>query len=183
MAQESPLTLAQLAALLEGKCIQDVRAIPYAAEKPHDLVLLSLYLTIVENAHAIGTLIKAQKGRQGYPLLRSMWEASLDVELLIKDEDHLNNLKHVHASFWLKQLRAGRDGNPFVQRLGSLPDADTHISRYEDELQQIRAAGGRKTTIAQKCERLGRSAEYDTVYAMMSNYGHNSLQALISNHF
>jgi hypothetical protein len=66
--------------MIEKQCLQDVQQIVYQPRAGHELVILALYLAILENAAAINVLIDVKKGRQGFPLLRAMWEASLDLE-------------------------------------------------------------------------------------------------------
>lgn len=176
-------TSTQLTEMLEERCLPDVQQIVYQPRAGNELVLFSLYLSILENASAINVLIDVKKGRQGFPLLRAMWEASLDIELLVQNDDHMNNMWFAHTKFWLKQIQVGASGNPFVESLGALPDANDHLSKLEAELEKLRSKGGRELPISRKCELLGRTAEYQTVYAMLSNYGHNNLQALMSQHF
>lgn len=148
-------------------------------EQPHVLAL-GLYATILELG--AGALTLAQTRRYaGLPILiRSMYEAHLDLQNLLCDVDYALNIEAADAEQQLKLMMEART-NPCLS--GASFDAPAEAKRLRERLDELRRQGHPPLTIKERATRLGRAEQHAVAYALLCLDGHNNASALADRHF
>jgi hypothetical protein len=143
---------------------------------------LALHATTIE-LHA-GCLALADTGRAaGVPIvLRSLYEAVVDLENLLIDAQFLKNMEAVNITQVQKLLIQGRV-NPLFRGLDQGSDIKTNLRDFGNRLAALKKQGRGLLSIEDRCAAVNRSDEYRTIYALLTLDVHNNLAALGDRHF
>lgn len=141
---------------------------------------LSLYGTTLELFS--GCIVLAKAGEPvGIPiLLRPMYEALVDLDNLLRNASYVEHLEAANLKQMLKLLSALSRNNPLLEGFSDeTPEQSQAMAvRYE----ALKAARKRPLTIEERCRRVGRLEEYETLYALYCLDSHNSGAALAERH-
>ncbi len=147
--------------------------------QPH-IFALGLYATILELGAGALTLAQAQR-YAGLPvLLRSMYEAHLDLENLLRDADYVLNIEANDVEQQLKLIREAHT-NPHFS--GASFDPAVEEDRFTVRLDELRRSGRPPLQIKERASRLGRAEQHAVLYALLCLDGHNNASALADRHF
>ena len=109
-------------------------------------------------------------------LLRSMYEALVDLDNLVQDASYHCRIEHANLRQTLKIMRSGPLRKTFQQgRKDDYGQLAARLAELEDE-------GKASLKISQRCAAVGRSDEYDSLYAMFCLDTHNNASALAERH-
>jgi hypothetical protein len=137
---------------------------------------LGLYGSIVEQFSA--SVLLAQFGEPStIPIiLRSMYEALVDLDNLVHDASYRCRIEHANIKQTLGIWRSG----PLREALqkGHKEDYDQLAGR----LAELEHEGKASRKIWQRCAAVGRSDEYDSLYALFCLDTHNNASALAERH-
>ena len=148
-------------------------------ERPH-ILAFGLYATILELASGALSLAQLQR-YAGLPvLLRSIYEAHLDLQNLLRDADYSLNMEAADAEEQLK-LVIEAETNKFLA--GTSFNAKSELDRLRARLAELRALGRRPLTIKQRAILVGRQEQYASSYRLLCLDGHNNTSALADRHF
>ncbi|WP_108837946.1 DUF5677 domain-containing protein [Tateyamaria sp. Alg231-49] len=176
-------TADELVALIHEKCLPETQHLKLNSRDMYQTTTVALYLTVLEVGDTVLMLVKAGRGQMAYPLLRTMYEAWVDLALLKKDRQHIRAIELEHHQYWLKLFNQSSEGNPFVKGLSEIEDFDGVRMAKQTEVDQLKNQGAVSKNMFQKHKALGWEKEYRTVYAQLCNSGHNNLQTLRNRHF
>ncbi|HEY8094476.1 MAG TPA: DUF5677 domain-containing protein [Methylobacter sp.] len=148
-----------------------------------DFHRIALYGSLIEFSGAIIVAI-LNNAKIGIPsLFRSMLEASVEFQNLIKDPTYLNLMEANHSAQWLKVLEeAKKDTNPYLASIAKLPNLATLIAAESDKLTILKQQGYQPLNIKDRFDRANMSDEYQSMYNFLSCDAHSNIRALISRH-
>ncbi len=140
------------------------------------LFALGLYGTILEQFSAC--VLLAQWGEPtGIPiLLRSEYEAMVDLENLVQDPSYACRIEHASIKQTLSIMRSGPLREEFQEgRKDLFAELSARLAEIEDE-------GKASLKIWQRCAAVGRRDDYDSLYGLFCLDSHNNASALAERH-
>lgn len=137
------------------------------------LYALALYGTITELFSAC--VVLANWGEPtAIPIIeRSMYEALVDLDNLLQDPSYHCRIEHANIKQTLKIMRSGPLRGAFDKARSE--ELDARRVEIEDE-------GKASLDIWQRAKAVGRSDEYESLYALFCLDGHNNASALAERH-
>jgi hypothetical protein len=145
--------------------------------------LISLYATIIEQTDSAVTLITKERWTGVNHLLRSAFEAHVDLINLANDEAYLDQMMAAYHREWIKFTGEGVKGeNPYLIFFKDNPEALEQLAYHKAELERIRA-NGPTLNIFERFEKAGLANEYRSMYNSLCNDTHNNIRALQDRHF
>jgi hypothetical protein len=148
--------------------------------RPH-LYAVTLHASIVQLCG--GSLAMARtEHTAGIPvLLRSMFEALVDLDNLVRDAGYHERMDAANLDQFLKLLRACPT-NPLMAALDQKHDIPTIAAELQTELDGLRARKRGQKDLRARCVDVGREDEYLSVYTLLCLDAHNNVTALIDRH-
>jgi hypothetical protein len=145
-------------------------------DSPAQIYALGLYGSIIEQFSAC--ILLAQFGEPtAIPLiLRSMYEALVDLDNLVQDASYACRIEHANIKQTLSIMRSGPLRDAFQK--GRKADYDQLTTRQAE----IEHEGKASLKIWQRCAAVGRRDEYDSLYALFCLDTHNNASALAERH-
>ena len=117
-------------------------------------------------------------------LLRSMFEADVDLTNCIKDEDYFRNM---YASFLKESIRLTKEtlsekDNPYLKPIAGFHDFRKKLESTQDELANLKSEGYCALTIRDRADKAGKLNEYLSLYHMLCLDTHNNIGSLEDYH-
>jgi hypothetical protein len=163
-----------------GLAIHTIGAVHFNRRDPQQLFAVCLFARLVELASACKALL--EKGTLvGIPvLLRSMFEADIDLRNMIKTPGYS---KRMYASFLEQKLRLTREAasakpNPFLAAVRAQRKPAEDLRDTQKELDELRAGGNGPIDIRCRAEFAGVLDAYLSVYNMLCLDTHNNIRSL-----
>lgn len=147
---------------------------------PQQLYSVCLYTRMVEIASGCKSLLE-NKALVGIPiLLRSMFEANIDLTNLMKCRDYS---KRMYASFLKEKLRLTREAasskpNPFLAAVRLKRNPTEDLTETQNELDGLVAEKNGPIDIRCRAELAGKLDEYLSIYNMLCLDTHNNIRSL-----
>jgi hypothetical protein len=137
---------------------------------------LALHGTITELFSACVLLAK-----QGEPtaipiILRSMYEALVDLDNLLHDASYVEHIQAANFKQTIKIMKSG----PLRQEMQEGRKAD--YQQFVTQLAELEAKGIGPLQIRSRCDRVGRIDEYESLYGLFCLDTHNNGAALADRH-
>jgi hypothetical protein len=165
-------------------CIEIVPQISFNNTDPQHVLALCLYCSIIELCPSL--LILIQHGQfTGIPsLIRSMYEADVDLVNTLKDRDYFQSL---HATYLTKMISVIQEAHNseapgFMKASGGIVEMRILLKKLRKRLAVIKAAGHGPLKNVDRFRRAERDEDYITAYAYLCRYTHNDIRALQSRH-
>lgn len=153
--------------------------------RAHDnaqIFAICLHVTITELLAGCFVLAEKQQGT-GIPiLLRSMYEALVDLDNLLRDASYVGHLEAANLMQIEKLLKQAASGNPGLRGLGKKHDIEAARQRARADIEALKISGRSTLKISEKCKRVGRSDEYHSLYGLFCLDTHNNVAALLERH-
>ncbi len=144
---------------------------------------IALYGTLIEFAGAIIILIE-HRGRIAVPsVFRSFLEAAVELRNLNSDPAYIEHMYAGHVKHWLDDMKEAKTGNPYLSKIGAVPNLDNAIAKDESTLAGLRAKKKGPLTVFQRFELAGMVQEYKSMYNSLSCDTHSNIRALVDRHF
>jgi hypothetical protein len=145
-------------------------------ESEAQIYALGLYGTIIEQFSAC--VLLAQYGEPStIPIvLRSMYEALVDLDNLLHDASYACRIEHANIKQTLSIMRSGPLRESFQR--GRKEDYNQLSAR----LAELEEEGKASQKIWQRCAAVGRRDEYNSLYALFCLDTHNNASALAERH-
>ena len=168
-----------------AEAVSDVVPLVLAAAarlpQPHEesmaqLYALGLYGTMVEQLSACVLLALFGEPSTIPIILRSMYEALVDLDNLVHDASYHWRIEHANLKQTLSIMRSGPLREEFQK--GRKEDFDQLNAR----LAELEREGKASLKISKRCKAVGRSDEYDSLYALFCLDTHNNAAALAERH-
>lgn len=144
------------------------------------LVAVCLYARLTELATANAALIEA-KALAGVPaLVRSMFEADIDLTNCLRSKDYFRSMyaRFVEEKVKITRTAVSCGSSPFFSEIRRVRDSQRDLAEAEAELQKLVAAGHRPLSIRARAEAAGRLNEYLSIYSLLCLDSHNNVNAL-----
>jgi hypothetical protein len=137
---------------------------------------LGLYGTIIEQFSACVLLAQFSEPSTIPILLRSMYEALVDLDNLVHDARYACRIEHANIKQTLSIMRSGPLREAFQKgRKEDYDQLSVRLAELEDE-------GKASLKIWQRCAAVGRGDEYESLYALFCLDTHNNASALAERH-
>ncbi len=137
---------------------------------------LGLYGSVIEQFSACVLLAQFGEPSTIPIILRSMYEALVDLDNLVHDASYHCRIEHANFKQTLNIMRSGPLREAFQK--GRKEDYDqltARVAELEDE-------GKASLRIWKRCSAVGRSDEYESLYALFCLDTHNNASALAERH-
>lgn len=145
-------------------------------ESMPQIYALGLYGSIIEQFSACILLAQFGEPTTIPIILRSMYEALVDLDNLVQDASYACRIEHANIKQTLSIMRSGPLREAFEK--GRKEDYDQLTARRTE----IEDEGKASLKISKRCEAVGRRDEYDSLYAMFCLDTHNNASALAERH-
>ena len=137
---------------------------------------LGLYGSMIEQFSACVLLALFGEPSTIPIILRSMYEALVDLDNLVHDASYHCRIEHANLKRTLSIMRSGPLREAFQKgRREDYYQLTARVAALEDE-------GKASLKIWKRCKAVGRSDEYDSLYAMFCLDTHNNASALADRH-
>jgi hypothetical protein len=145
-----------------------------------EIYLSLLNIRIYNLVEAIVSLYNANLFPPVAILFRSVIEANLDFENLLKDDEYLKDLNYRYFSEWVRLFDSSQRGNLFLDGLFSNKDTIEMVSLLTKEYDQLRNIGYKGLTIKERFDKVAQSPIYYSVYNISCCESHNNLRTLFN---
>lgn len=137
---------------------------------------LALHGSVIEQFSACVLLVRSGEPSTIPIILRSMYEALVDLDNLVHDAGYVYRIEHANIKQTLNIMSSGPLREAFQK--GRKQDYDELNAR----LAQIENEGRASLKIRQRCDAVGRQDEYNSLYALFCLDTHNNASALAERH-
>ena len=148
------------------------------------LTIICLFSRIVELAASCKALLE-KNTLAGLPvLLRSMFEADIDLTNCIKDTYYF---KSMYASLLKEKIRRLKESfpekdNPYLKPIDGNDSLKSDLESVKKELQSLEKEGYKPISIKERSEKAGKLDEYHSIYNILCLETHNNIAALEKNY-
>ncbi|MFC1580870.1 DUF5677 domain-containing protein [Thermodesulfobacteriota bacterium] len=163
-----------------GLALHLLKILEFNREDSQQLFSVCVYARLVELACACNALLE-KNSLIGIPvLLRSMFEASVDLSNLIK---HPEYTKTMLASFLKEKFRITKevikdDSNPFFESIKTNQNLNEVLQDTQQMLKQLTSEGHSPKSFRDRAEQAGKINEYLSVYNTLCLDTHNNIRSL-----
>lgn len=163
-----------------GLALQFIETIRFNRKNPQELVAVCLYARLLELAAACKALLE-KNALVGIPiLLRSMFEADIDLTNLLKVPSYF---KRMTASFLKEKLNLTKEAassrpSPFLDAVRKSRDPKKDFRETQAELNRLIAEKNGPINIRCRAEFAGKLDEYLTNYSVLCLDTHNNIRSL-----
>lgn len=163
-----------------GLALHFLKEVRFNRKDPQELLSVCLYARLLELATACKALIE-NKALVGIPvLLRSMFEADIDLTNLMKIPAYY---KRMNASFLKEKLRLTKEAassrpSPFLDAVRQNRDPKKDLLETQAELDRLTAEKNGPINIRCRAEFAGKLDEYLTNYSILCLDTHNNIRSL-----
>ncbi|AYH43959.1 DUF5677 domain-containing protein [Azoarcus sp. DN11] len=165
-------------------CIRLAASIRFNSENRQHLLSLCLYCSVIELCPSLVILI--QRGEFiGLPhLIRSMYEASIDLANALKNPEYFESLYAGYLAKLIGVMQQAHDSAApgFITATGSIEAIRSFLKEKKKELAALKKAGHEPLQIGQRFEIAVGNQEYLSAYAYLCGYAHNDIAALEARH-
>ncbi len=141
-----------------------------------------LALSVAEGYRAILALLSS-KGQSYLPVvLRSIFEAAVDLKILCDDSNHLGQMQYDNAKQHLRAFRGFRDDEAAQFDDGAKQMLDGAIEIEQAIFERLDSDERSRFSIRRKFERAGMLDLYGSVYAYLCSFSHNNINTLRQRH-
>jgi hypothetical protein len=145
-------------------------------------IALALHATTVELFSGCLALADTERAAAIPIVLRSLYEAVVDLENLLLNAKFLKNMEAANLAQLHELLVQGRV-NPLFRGLDNGSDTTANLRQFGTRLAELKRQGRDALSIKDRCAAVDRDDEYRTVYALFSLDVHNNLAALGDRHY
>ena len=154
------------------------RRVGFRPDDMAQIYAIALHLTIVELLAACFLLAEKQQGT-GIPiLLRSMYEAFVDLENLVRDASYVDHIDAANLKQFEKLVAAAKRGNPRLAGLEKRWKLVEMLDSFRAQQIALKQTGKSALRIEDKCRLAGRETEYESIYGLLCLDTHNNVSAL-----
>lgn len=163
-----------------GLAFHFLKTLRFNGKDPQQLYSVCLYARLLELAVASKALLE-KNALVGIPiLLRSMFEADLDLTNLMKYPEYF---KRMNASFLKEKIRLTKNAessepNPFLAAVRVKPNLTDDLRKAQDEMDILVTEKKGPVEIRERAELAGRLDEYKSIYKDLCLDTHNNVRSL-----
>lgn len=166
------------------RCVDLAREITFDDENRQHLLVLCLYSAVVE---LFGPLVTLVRGKQfiGVPqLLRSIYEAEIDLANAIENTDYFESMYAGYLASMIGTLQGAHNTESagFVAAAGSVDAIRDVLRNMRRQLDELKANGHKPLQIGERFRRAQRQGEYLSAYAHLCSHVHNDIKSLEDRH-
>lgn len=166
------------------RCLELVRSIEFNSEDPQQLVSMCLYCSILELCPSLLILIDKSQFIAVPQLIRSMYEADVDLINALEDRQYFKSLYAAYLATITNLIQEAHDSKApgFLKASGGIDVLREFLKEKRGELHSLKKDGHRPLTIAQRFRRAQRDEEYVSAYAHLCGHAHNDIASLEARH-
>jgi hypothetical protein len=165
-------------------CLIETSKLSFDPDSLPQMVAVALHGTILELAHACGSLVQSTDYAAIPILMRPMLEASVDQDNLLGDAEYVKNMEAADLARFVALLEQSVPGkNPFLKGLSEQHDVRAGLIERHRRIAELEAEGRASLKIFERFKRAKREDEYRSVYPLLSLDSHNNFSALSERHF
>jgi len=155
----------------------------FDAEHVLHLHAVALYGSIIELSTSLKTLYLSEHYSSLQIILRSLFEAHVDLDNLSKDPKHGYFLQLSYLEENMKLFKeAKNDQNFYMTIIAQQPDLDSKIDKFEKEITTLKCKGFKNLNISDKFKKANLKNEYKTFYNLLCSAAHNNFRSLLDRH-
>ncbi|MEO5322843.1 DUF5677 domain-containing protein [Mesorhizobium sp. CC13] len=168
---------------LHNESMRLLATVKFDKRDQQDRLIMSLYMSMIEQAGSIILLIEKLKEAGVSAIFRSMLEAYVDLKNLANDSGYVGHLNAKYHEQWLKLMKEGHDNNnAFLAGLKDVPEFEKRMKSEREKLEALKASGRGPLTIFDKFKKAGVENVYRSYYNMLCADAHNDVRALVDRH-
>lgn len=153
---------------------------PYDTAQMH---AIALHASVIELLASCLAMADEDGASAGIPIvLRSMYEVLVDLDNLRRDPAYLDLMEAANLKQMCKLLEQA-DTNPLLRRFSARFDVSALLAEFRARRVELKAQGKEPLKIEDRCDRVGRKAEYLSLYGLFCMDSHNNMAALADRHF
>lgn len=148
------------------------------------LTVVCLFARIVELAASCKALLE-KNALTGLPvLLRSMFEADIDLTNCINEENYFKNMYASLLKEKIKRLKESfpEKDNPYLEPIDGSDSLESELEATENEYETLKIDGYKPLGIKDRSEKAGKIAEYHSIYNILCLDTHNNIASLEKNY-
>lgn len=163
-----------------GLAFHLLETLRFNGQDPQQIYAVCLYSRLLELASGCKAMLE-KNVLVGIPvLLRSMFEADIDLTNLLKCPDYH---KRMHASFLEQKIRLTKEAassrpNPFLADIRENLKPKEDLKQAQNELDKLKSEKNGPIQIRCRAELAGKLDEYLSVYNMLCLDTHNNIRSL-----
>jgi hypothetical protein len=167
-----------------GCALSFLEKVSFNKKDGQHLTAICLFARIVELAASCKALLE-REALVGLPmLLRSMFEADVDLTNCIKDSNYFKNM---YAAFLKEKIRLTKEAlpdkdNPYLSPISQFRDFKNELESTQDELEKLKSDGYCPLSIRKRSDKAGKLNEYLSLYNMLCLDTHNNIRSLENYH-
>ncbi|MBB3567595.1 DUF5677 domain-containing protein [Rhizobium sp. BK491] len=141
-------------------------------------VLIALYATIIEQSGSIIIILCKKKSAGVDVILRSIFEAYVDLKALLGDPGYIHNMNAAFYHEWLRLFKNESSSKIIEEN----DDIRQMLTEYETELAELKKNGHRPLTNQDRIKRADLPKEWLITYNILCSESHNNLRSLMDRH-
>ncbi len=142
---------------------------------------VSLHASIVQLCGGCLALAKTEHSAGVPILLRSLYEAVVDLDNLVRDPDYRERMEAANLVQFLKVLEAS-PSNPLLAGLAERHDLVALKTELSSQLEDLHSRRRGQMDFRARCEAVSRGNEYKSIYLLLCLDAHNNVTSLFDRH-
>lgn len=166
------------------RCVDLVPEIAFDSQNRHQLVALCLYSSVIELAESVCLLVSRNQFTGIPALIRSMYEADIDLINCLNDEEYIDSLHATYIARLVNIMQSAHDTSEpgYVAIAGGIAGIRSTLRQLRRQLKTLRQGGHEPIQVAERFKRAQRGREYISAYAHLCSHSHNNIGALEERH-
>lgn len=148
------------------------------------LTVICLFSRIVELAASCKALLE-KNALAGLPIiLRSMFEADIDLTNCIKEKNYFKNMYASLLKEKIKRLKESfpEKDNPYLEPIDGSDSLESDLESTQNEYETLKKDGYKPIGIKDRSEKTCKLAEYHSIYNILCLETHNNIASLEKNY-
>ena len=145
----------------------------------HIFTLLSSSIELLDNM----CVLALNESKIGIPiLLRTILEASVDIQFILIEKDNYKRIEVEDALLWQGIIECAYKGNKYVKNIRNNSSFDEQSKGNAANLKNLKSSGITKAGISSKFNKTIYADAYESIYAILCSYSHNGKSAQKERH-
>lgn len=182
--EEAKTQANRLTARQYGRCYELIGEIGVDANNQQHIIAACLYASIVELCGSALILVREDQFIGVPQIIRSMFEADVDLINVISDANYVCSLSAAHSANMIRVMQKAHDNDDetFIKVAGGSDEIRAFLKEKRKDLDKLKSEGFSPLQISERFERANRGQEYISAYAHLCGNAHNDLGTLEARH-
>jgi len=145
----------------------------------HIFTLLSSSIELLDNMYVLAL----NESKIGIPiLLRSILEASVDIQFILINKDNYKRIEIENILLWKGIVECAYKDNEYLKNIRNRPEFKKESKENSDKLKSLKNNNIIKADISTKFENTIYADAYNSIYAVLCSHSHNGVSAQNERH-